>query len=113
MRLCAAAGALLAAAGVALLAYAAHAAAADPQAHARLFNAGVIALIHGGVLAVGARRAHGIGRLAMTLLLFGTVLFAGSLGVAHASGGGAPLAPIGGGCSILAWVLYAFARLRP
>ena len=100
--------------GVALGAYAAHAAkgAAHPEA-ARLLQTGVqYQLIHGlGVIAVGVLARSASSRwlaAAGGLLLAGIVLFCGSLWVlaltAHSLG---PVAPLGGIAMILGWVALA------
>ncbi|MFZ5661869.1 MAG: DUF423 domain-containing protein [Pseudomonadota bacterium] len=110
-RALACAGALLAAAAVALLAYAAH--AADPAAQARLQAAGLIAALHGialAALAPGA--ATRPARVALGGLLLGTLLFAGSLVAAHVFGWPTRLAPFGGMLAILSWLLYAAAVAR-
>lgn len=103
------AGALLAAAGVALSAYAAHADGA-----ARLQSAALMALVHGVALAALGRRAHGaLGRVALVALLLGTLVFAGALLGGHLAGWSTRPAPAGGLLMIGGWLLYAIDALRP
>ena len=110
-RALAALGAVLAAASVALFAYAAH--SAEPQVQASLHSAALFAFGHGIALAT---LASGAGRrlamVALCMLLLGTVLFSGSLASAHAFGTPTSLAPLGGSLMILAWLLWAADRLR-
>jgi len=110
-RLLPAAGALLAAAAVALSAYAAHAAQApDVQ---RLHSAALFAFGHGIALAaLVPRRPRMFRTLALVLLLLGTIVFSGSLAGAAFAGMTTRFAPIGGSMMILAWVLYAVDALR-
>jgi len=104
------AGALLAAAAVALSAYAAHA-AADGQAN--LGTAAAIAFGHGVALVVLARMPQRrMAVLALVALLLGTLLFSGGLLVAHIAGVHARTAPFGGTLLILAWLAYAIDALR-
>lgn len=106
-----AAGALLAAAGVGLSAYAAH--ASDLAARPGLQSAALMALVHGVALAAlvphAARRT---GLTALAMLLVGVLLFSGSLAAAHALGTPTRLAPAGGSLLILGWLLYAADALR-
>ena len=103
------AGALLAAASVALSAYAAHADGA-----ARLQSAALMALVHGVALAALGRRAHGaLGRVALVALLLGTLVFAGALLGGHLAGWSTRPAPAGGLLMIGGWLLYAIDALRP
>jgi uncharacterized membrane protein YgdD (TMEM256/DUF423 family) len=111
MPLHAAAGALLAAAGVGLGAYAAH--AATPDARLRLYMAAAFAFGHGASLAVLAMDCpRRLGRAASWALLVGTVLFAGSLAGAALAGLPTRLAPLGGLLLIGGWLLLAVDRLR-
>ena len=104
----AAAGALLAAGGVALSAYAAHADGA-----ARLESAALLALVHGAALAALGRQAQSaLGRAALCMLLLGTLLFAGALLGGHAAGWSTRPAPVGGLLTIAGWLLYAIDALR-
>ena len=109
-RLLAGLGALMASAGVAAQAYAAHAQGAD-----LMRTAGLFLLIHGvAVIAVCAFSRSAPRRLlegGATLLAFATVLFAADLAMRALSGGSLfPFAaPIGGSAMILAWVALAIA----
>ena len=110
-RMLAAAGAVLAAAAVALSAYAAHGAEGAAQANLQL--AALFGFGHGLALAVLARSA--ISRLATTalvLLLLGTLLFSGALVAKSLFGGSSATAPFGGSTLIAGWLLYAIAVLR-
>ena len=110
-RLLAFAGALLAAAAVALSAYAAHAAQAEDAQ--RLHSAALFAFGHGIALtALVPRRPRFFRTMALGLLLLGTLVFSGSLAGAVLSGMTTRFAPIGGSMMILAWVLYAIDALR-
>lgn len=107
----AAAGSLLAAAGVAVSAYAAHAVQGD--ARSALYTAAVLAFGHGIALAALApRTATRLGLVALWGLLSGTVLFSGSLVLDHALGLPVALAPFGGSLLILSWLLHAAAGVR-
>jgi uncharacterized membrane protein YgdD (TMEM256/DUF423 family) len=106
-----AAGALLAGAGVALSAYAAH--AADAAARTSLQSAALFALAHGIALAALSRQTpHRFGTVALSTLLIGVLLFSGSLVAAHLLAVPARLAPVGGSLLILGWLLYAADTLR-
>ena len=106
-----AAGALMAAAAIALSAYAAHGAAGDAQASLQL--AGGFALVHGVALAGLAPRAgRGWARAALQAMLLGAWLFCGSLAAAHFFGTPTLLAPLGGGLMILAWLVVAIDAMR-
>ncbi len=110
-RVLAASGALLAAAGVALSAYAAH--ATEVAARASLQSAALFALTHG--IALAALSPHSprrLGTLALAMLLFGVLLFSGSLVAAHFFGTPTRLAPMGGTAMILGWLLFAADALR-
>jgi len=112
-------GALVMASGVALGAYAAHAAkgAAHPEAARLLQTAVQYQLVHGlGILAVGvlARRGSSAWLVASgALLVSGVVLFCGSLWVlaltVHSLG---PAAPLGGLAFIAGWLALAIHALR-
>lgn len=113
------AGALVMALGVALGAYAAHAAkgAAHPDA-ARLLQAAVLyQLVHGlGVIAVAiVARTQSSAWLAAagTLLIAGVVLFCGALWILAMTGRPlGPLAPTGGLAFIAGWLCLAIHALR-
>src|SRR5690606_6321009 len=110
-RILAACGSLLAAAAVALSAYAMH--AADADARVRLLQAAAFAFGHGlalSALAPLAMRRTGVAALAAMLL--GALLFSGSLAGAALFGLPTALAPFGGGLMILAWLAHGRDRLR-
>ena len=112
-------GALVMASGVALGAYAAHAAkgAAHPEAARLLQTAVQYQLVHGlGILAMGVLARWGASPwlgAAGGLLLAGVALFCGSLWVlaltAHSLG---PAAPLGGLAFIAGWLALAVHALR-
>ena len=111
VRLLVAAGAVLAAAAVALAAYAAHGASGPEQG--RLLHAALFGFGHGVALAALAPQAsRRLGRLALMLMLAGVLLFSGSLVAAVFLGTSTGLAPSGGSLMILAWLLYAADALR-
>lgn len=102
-RLLPAAGALLAAAAVALSAYAAH--ASDGAAQARLQQAALMAFGHGiALVALGLQPLGAIARAMLAAMLLGVVLFSGSLVLSHAMGWPTRLAPLGGGLMMLSWI---------
>ncbi|HEX7607489.1 MAG TPA: DUF423 domain-containing protein [Usitatibacter sp.] len=112
-------GALVMASGVALGAYAAHAAkgAAHPEAARLLQTAVQYQLVHGlGILAVGLAARNGASRwLAASglLLIAGVILFCGSLWVlALANQSLGPAAPLGGLAFIAGWLALAVHALR-
>lgn len=110
-RILAAAGGVLAAAGVGLSAYAAH--GAEGVARANLQSAALFALAHG--IALAALSPHiprRLGTLALAMLLLGVLLFSGSLAAAHFFGAPTRLAPMGGSMIMLGWLLYAVDALR-
>lgn len=105
-------GALLAAAAVALGAYAAHG-VPDPGARSSLQTAVLYAFGHGvalAALAAGTTRA--LGRAGLYLLLLGTLLFCGSLVLSALPPFTARLAPIGGMGLILGWLVWAIDAVR-
>lgn len=107
----AAAGSLCAAAGVALSAYAAHAAAGDARAHLQL--AAIFLFGHGVALTALADGACSrFGTLALCALAAGTLLFAGSLTLHVLLDWPAMLAPAGGMLLIAGWLALAIDRLR-
>lgn len=111
LRYLAATGAVLAAASVALAAYASH--GVDGDAQTRLQLAAVFAFGHGLALAALAPRATSrLALLAVTGLLVGVLLFAGSLVAAHFFGTTTQLAPFGGSLMILSWLLHAVDAVR-
>lgn len=110
-RLLTASGALFASAGVALSAYAAH--AADIAARGSLQSAALFALVHGVALAALPRHAvRRIGLVALLMLALGTLLFSGTLVAAHALGMPTRLAPFGGMLLILGWLVFAIDAIR-
>jgi len=110
-RTLAACGALLAAASVALAAYAAHGAGTADQG--RLHVAAAVAFGHGLALAALARGVNGrAAALPLWGLLLGTLLFAGGIASGVLLGSGAALAPIGGTALILAWLGQALNTWR-
>lgn len=110
-RALAASGGVLASVSVALFAYAAH--AAEPQVQSSLHSAALFAFGHGIALAALApRSARRMAVVALVGLLFGTLLFSGSLVCANFFGTSTPLAPLGGSLMILAWLLWAADATR-
>jgi uncharacterized membrane protein YgdD (TMEM256/DUF423 family) len=110
-RLLAAAGSVLAAVAVALAAYASHAASGHEQT--RLLHAALFGFGHGIALAALAPQAsRRLGRLSLSLMLTGVLLFSGSLAAAALLGTSTRLAPAGGSLMILAWLLHAANALR-
>lgn len=99
-------GAVLAATGVGLSAYAAH--AAEASARANLQSAALFALTHGIALAALSRHTpRRLGTTALWMLLTGVLVFSGSLAAAHFFDAPTRLAPTGGALLILGWLLYA------
>lgn len=111
LRALTAGGAVLAAVGVALSAYAAHVALGEGRAPLQM--AALFAFGHGIALAALAPRATSPPvRIALVAMLFGVLLFSGSLTAAHFLGAPTTLAPYGGGLMILAWLVFAADALR-
>ncbi len=105
------AGAILAAASVALSAYASHAASGAGQAS--LQSAAAIAFGHGIALAALSHRARRrVASIALAAMLLGILLFSGGLVVAHFAGVPAHTAPFGGSLLIVAWLAWAMDALR-
>lgn len=107
----AAAAAVLAAACVALLAYASH--GSEGEAQARLQTAAMFGFGHGvaiAALAPWSRRR--LARLALLTLLAGVLLFSGSLVLNVFAQGSTALAPFGGGLLIGGWLLWAVDAVR-
>lgn len=105
-------GALLAAAAVALGAYSAHG-VADAHAQSSLQTAAMYAFGHGIALAaLAAGTTRMLGRSSLYLLLFGTLLFSGSLALAVLVQTTTRFAPVGGFCLILGWLLWAVDAMR-
>lgn len=105
-------GALLAAASIGLSAYASHG-VGEPLTQQHLNMAALYAFAHGAVLtALGPRATAMFGRLALYVILFGTLLFAGSLAGNALWQWSTRLAPVGGMALMLGWVLVAIDALR-
>ena len=101
--------AFCAAAGVALLAYAAHAGAAN----ARLQSAGLVLTLHGvAVAAMGSTARGRTEQVALAGLVAGALLFAGALLAAHLLGASTRAAPVGGVLVIASWFALALTALR-
>lgn len=102
---------MLAAATVALSAYATH--ASHGNARNFLYIAAVLGFGHGIALVALAPRAAGRAHfIALCGLLLGTVLFSGSLTLRHVFEVPVRLAPIGGSVLVLSWLFHAIATLR-
>ncbi len=105
-------GAVLAALAVALGAYASHG-ATDAQAQANLQTASLYAFGHGIALAaLAAGTARSLGKAGLYLLLIGTLLFSGSLALGALAQLSTKVAPMGGICLILGWLLWALDSIR-
>jgi uncharacterized membrane protein YgdD (TMEM256/DUF423 family) len=106
-----AAGAVLAAATVALSAYATH--AAHGNARNFLYIAAILGFGHGIALAALAPRTAGrLHFVALCGLLLGAVLFSGSLTLRYVFDVPVRLAAIGASVLILSWLFHAIATLR-
>jgi uncharacterized membrane protein YgdD (TMEM256/DUF423 family) len=103
---------VLAAATVALSAYATH--AAHGNARNFLYIAAVLGFGHGiALVALAPRAADGRAHfIALCGLLLGAVLFSGSLTLRYVFDVPVRLAPIGACVLILSWLLHAIATLR-
>ena len=113
---------LFGAAGLVLMALAAHA-AGDPAHQRWLHEVGLLLLLHAPVLLLGAAAPDRLpararaGRWGLALVIAGILLFAASLALralldlprAHPI---ARLTPIGGGLAILGWLLVAVGGVR-
>ena len=105
-------GALLAGSAIALGAYAAHG-VADAHAQSNLQMASLYAFGHGIALAaLAAGTTRTLGRVALYVLLLGSVLFCGSLVLNATVGTSSRLAPVGGIGMMLGWVLWGLDALR-
>lgn len=107
----AAVAAVLAAASVALLAYASH--GSEGEAQARLQTAAMFGFGHGvaiAALAPWSRRR--LARLALFALLGGVLLFSGSLALNVFAQVPTALAPFGGALLIGGWLLWAVDAVR-
>lgn len=105
-------GGALAAAAIALSAYAVHG-VADAHLQDNLRTAALHAFGHGIALAaLGPRTARNLGLAGLVLLLLGTLMFSGSLAANAWWGFTTKLAPLGGVAMMLGWLLWAFDALR-
>ncbi len=105
-------GGLIAAAAVGLGAYAAHG-TADALVQSNLQSAAVFGFGHGVALAaLSAGTSRRLGRAGLYLLLFGTLLFSGSLVLGAMADMSTRLAPVGGLGLMLGWVLWALDAIR-
>jgi len=105
------AGAVVAAASVALSAYASHVAGGAGQM--ALLVGAAIAFGHGLALAALSGQARRrLALYALVAILVGTLLFSGGLAVAHFTGAAARTAPFGGSLLIVAWLAWAADALR-
>ena len=105
-------GGLLAATAVGLSAYASHG-IADPLAQSHVTTAALYAFGHGVALAVlGPTQQNSVGKLALYVLLIGTLLFSGSLVAGALWKLSTQLAPVGGTALILGWLAYGLNALR-
>jgi uncharacterized membrane protein YgdD (TMEM256/DUF423 family) len=106
-----AAGAVLAAASVAMAAYAMHATHVPSPAHVQL--GALFAFGHGVALAaLSPTVVRAVGRLALLAMLAGVVLFSGSLVANGLMRWPTTLAPFGGMLMIGSWLLLAIDRVR-
>jgi len=104
-------GGCLAAVGVALSAYAAHALGGHDQV--RLQTAALFAFGHGVALACLARdRCSRLGRVALGALALGVLLFSGSLAAGAIAHWPTSLAPFGGMLMIGGWLAWLIDSLR-
>lgn len=105
-------GGLLSASSVGLSAYAAHA-VADAHLQSNLQSAALFAFGNGIALAaLSGNTTRGLGRVALYLILLGTLLFSGSLVLNAFFGIATGLAPIGGISMMCGWTLWAIDALR-
>jgi len=105
-------GGLLAATAVGLSAYASHG-IADPLAQSHVTTAALYAFGHGVALAVlGPTQQNTLGRLALYVLLIGTLLFSGSLVAGALWKRSTQLAPIGGTALMVGWLAYGLNALK-
>ncbi len=103
----AAAGSVLAALAIALAAYAAHGIDQAPV-RAGVQTASLYAFGHGVALAALARAAvRPLGKVALGMLLLGTLLFCGSVAAGALLGWPTRLAPAGGMLMMGGWLLWA------
>ena len=105
-------GGLLAAAAIGLSAYASHG-VSDALAQSHINTAALYAFGHGIALAIlGGSQPRLLGRVALYLLLLGTVLFSGSLVAGALWQWPTRLAPAGGSTLMLGWLVWALSALR-
>lgn len=111
-RWAAAAGSVLAALAIALSAYAAHG-IDQAAARAGVQSASLYAFGHGVALAALAPMAQRpLGRIALGMLLLGTVAFSGSVAAGALLGWSTRLAPAGGMLMMGGWLLWAVHACR-
>jgi uncharacterized membrane protein YgdD (TMEM256/DUF423 family) len=97
---------------VGLSAYASHG-IAEPLAQSHVNTAALFAFGHGVALAVlGPTQQNSLGKLALYVLLLGTLLFSGSLVAGALWQLSTGLAPVGGTALMLGWVVYGLNALR-
>lgn len=107
-----AASAVMAAAGIALSAYAAHA-TLDAEGARRIATAALFLLVQGAAASALLPQAAGRGlRGAIVLQLAGCLLFSASLLAKHWLGWPSTLAPAGGMAMIIGWLWLAALRMR-
>lgn len=105
-------GGLLAATAVGLSAYASHG-IAEPLAQSHVNTAALFAFGHGAALAVlGPTQQNSVGKLALYVLLLGTLLFSGSLVAGALWRFSTGLAPVGGTALMIGWAVYGLNALR-
>ena len=105
-------GGLLAATAVGQSAYASHG-ITDPLAQSHVTTAALYAFGHGVALAVlGPTQQNSLGKLALYVLLIGTLLFSGSLVAGALWKLSTQLAPVGGTALMLGWLAYGLNALR-
>jgi len=105
-------GGLRAATAGGLSAYASHG-IADPLAQSHVTTAALYAFGHGVALAVlGPTQQNTLGRLALYVLLIGTLLFSGSLVAGALWKLSTQLAPIGGTALMVGWLAYGLNALK-
>lgn len=105
-------GGVFAAVAVGLSAYASHG-VGDATAQSHLQTAALFAFGHGVALAaLAAGTTRRMGKAGLSLLLLGTLLFAGSLALGALGGASTRLAPAGGIALMAGWLLWAVDAVR-
>lgn len=103
-------GAVFAAAGVALMAWASHGVSADARDGVQ--QAALMALLHGiAVAALAPLAIKRLARISLLLMLVGVLVFSGSVVLGYLLGTSTALAPAGGISLIVAWLLNAWQRM--